>query len=155
MLLRNASLRLGKRFYVLRGLLSERGRRTGLKVNWRIVAVVVVVGLFVGFGSGLVENEPDFPHIPENEYYGFPLAWRVVDEGGQKNTYPLELLADCVFGVVSVSIVAGTAILTMKMMDKKKTQPSSNVARRSKAGGTKRKANVHRFLFEALIELRE
>jgi hypothetical protein len=47
---------VGKRSYVLRRLLSERGRRTGLKVNWRIVAVVVVVGLFVGFGSGLVEN---------------------------------------------------------------------------------------------------
>lgn len=149
MLLKNASLRLGIRFYVLRGLLLERGWRTGLKVNWRIVAVVVVVGLFVGFGSGLVENNPDSIGIFK-KYYGFPFAWRAVDEGGQKYTYPVELLADCVFGVVSVSIVAGTAMLTMKMMGKKKAQPSGNVARRSKAGGAKRKAIAGRFLFQVV-----
>jgi hypothetical protein len=38
-------------------------------------------------------------------------------------------------------------MLTMKMMGKKKAQPSGNVARRSKAGGAKRKAIVGRFLF--------
>jgi hypothetical protein len=123
----------------------------GLKVNWLIVAIVVVVGLFVGFGSGLVENNPDSVGIPGRKYYGFPFAWRMVDtESGQKYSYPFELLGDCVFGVVSVSIVAGTAMLTMKMMGKKEAQPSSSVARRSKVGGTKRKSNVGRFLFEAL-----
>ena len=99
-----------------------------------------------GFWRGLVENNPDSIGIFK-KYYGFPFAWRAVDEGGQKYTYPVELLADCVFGVVSVSIVAGTAMLTMKMMGKKKAQPSGNVARRSKAGGAKRKAIVGRFLF--------
>jgi hypothetical protein len=122
-----------------------------LKVNWRIVTVVVVIGFFVGFGSGLVENNPDSAGTAK--YYGFPFAWRAVDEGGQKYAYPSELLADCVFGIVSVSIVAGTAMLTMKWMGKKKAQPSGNVARRKKAGGTKRKANVGRFVFEILYTL--
>jgi hypothetical protein len=84
-----------------------------------LVAIVVVVGFFVGFGSGLVEVEPDFADIPENKYYGFPLAWRVVNTAtGEKFTYPLELFVDCLFGILMVGIVAVATAVTEKWMKK-------------------------------------
>jgi hypothetical protein len=90
-----------------------------------LVAIVVVVGFFVGFGSGLVEVEPDFAHIPENKYYGFPLAWRVVDTAtGERFAFGFELFVDCLFGMLMVGMVAVAAVVTEKWMKKKNTQTS-------------------------------
>ena len=71
------------------------------------VGIVIVMGFFIGFGSGLVENNLGFANGPQNTYYGFPLAWRAVNiKTGQKYGYPFELLFDVLFGMVMVSIVA-------------------------------------------------
>jgi len=77
-----------------------------------LIAIVVVVGFFVGFGSGLVEIE--------SGYFGFPLAWRVVDlVTGEKSVLWLELFVDCLFGMLMVGMVAVAAALTEKYMVKK------------------------------------
>jgi len=78
-----------------------------------LVLVVVVVGFFVGFGRGLVENGPG--------YYGFPIAWRMVDTvTGDKVAYPLELFLDVLFGVGMVAIVTAVTILTDRWISNKK-----------------------------------
>ena len=77
-----------------------------------LVVIVVVVGFFVGFGSGLVEIEPG--------YYGFPLAWRVVDTvTGDRFALWLELFVDCLFGMLMVGMVAVAAAVTEKWVGKK------------------------------------
>lgn len=93
-----------------------------MNVRKWLPALVIVIGLFIGFVSGLVENSPDSAG-PSDKYYGFPLAWRMVDTTtGEKYTYAPELLIDCIFGIVIVSIIAATALLTEKWMAKKNTQ---------------------------------
>lgn len=90
---------------------------------WSWVAIVVVIGFFVGFGSGLVEVKPGYAHIPENRYYGFPLAWRAVDTAtGEKSAYGLELLVDCLFGMLMTGMVAVAAAVTEKWVGKKSKQ---------------------------------
>jgi hypothetical protein len=92
-------------------------------VRWWLVAVVILIGFFVGFGSGLIENDPGFLHIPEQRYYGFPLVWRMVDTAsGEKFTYPVELLADIVFGIVMVATVVLAMSLTVKYLNRKEAQ---------------------------------
>jgi hypothetical protein len=94
-----------------------------LKLSRRLVAVIVVIGLAIGFVSGLVENSPDSVGIPGNKYYGFPLTWRMVStETGQKYAYAPELLVDCLFGIAMASVIAATALATDKWMTKKTTQ---------------------------------
>jgi hypothetical protein len=91
-----------------------------LRVSKRLVAIIIVVGFFVGFGSGLVENTPDFASIPQNTYYGFPLVWRAVNTTtGEKYTYAFELFADCLFGIVLASIIVATTLATEKWLAKK------------------------------------
>jgi hypothetical protein len=91
-----------------------------LRISRRLVAVIILVGFFVGFGSGLVENSPVSVGNPGNKYYGFPLAWRTVNtETGQKDAYPLELFLDCLFGIAVVSVIAATALATEKRMTKR------------------------------------
>ena len=88
-----------------------------------LVAIVVVVGFFVGFGSGLVENEPGFVHIPENKYYGFPLAWRMVNTATEdKVAYPLELFLDVLFGIGMIAIVVAVTVLTDRWVSNKNKQ---------------------------------
>ena len=88
-----------------------------------LVAIVVVVGFFVGFGSGLVENEPGFVHIPENKYYGFPLAWRMVNTVTEdKVAYPLELFLDVLFGIGMIAIVVAVTVLTDRWVSNKSKQ---------------------------------
>ena len=78
-----------------------------------LVLVVVVVGFFVGFGSGLAENG--------SGYYGFPIAWRMIDTvTGDKVAYPLELFLDVLFGVGMVAIVTAVTILTDRWISNKK-----------------------------------
>lgn len=86
-----------------------------------LVAVVVFVGFFVGFGSGLIE-QPGLG-VPEERYYGFPLVWRMVNTAtGDKFTYPLELFIDVVFGVVIVSIIAVSTVMTYNWMNRRHQQ---------------------------------
>lgn len=88
-----------------------------------LIAIVVFVGFFVGFGSGLVENDPGFVHVPENRYYGFPLVWRMVNTAtGDKFASPVELFIDIVFGTGIVSLVVVSMSLTMSWLKKKQPQ---------------------------------
>jgi hypothetical protein len=92
---------------------------TALKLR-SVVGIVIVVGFFIGFGSGLVENDLNFGNTPQNKYYGFPFAWRAVNKvTGQKYSYPLELLYDVLFGIAMVSIIAATFWATQRQMMKK------------------------------------
>lgn len=90
-----------------------------LRLSKRLVTIIIVVGFFVGFGSGLFENSSGSAGVPGNTYYGFPLAWRAVDTKGDKYGYPLELFIDCLFGVSLVSIIAGTTITTERWLIRK------------------------------------
>ena len=82
-----------------------------------LVLVVVVVGFFMGFGSGLVETG--------SGYYGFPIAWRMVDTvTGDKVAYPLELFLDVLFGIGMIAIVAAVTILTDRWVSNKNKQTS-------------------------------
>ena len=91
-----------------------------LKLGMRLVAVIIVVGFFIGFGSGLIENTSGPANVPGDKYYGFPLAWRAVNTvTGSRYEYPVELFVDCLFGVLFVSIIAGAAIITENRLMKK------------------------------------
>jgi hypothetical protein len=91
-----------------------------LKLSTSLVAVIIVVGFFIGFGSGLIENVSGPASVPGNKYYGFPLAWRAVNTStGDRYEYPVELFVDCLFGVLMVSIIAGTTIITENRLIKK------------------------------------
>ena len=91
-----------------------------MRVNKTLVGIIIVLGFFVGFGSGLVENAPIFASNPQDKYYGFPIVWRAVNtKTGEKNAYAPELFADCLFGVAVVSTVAAMALATEKRLMKK------------------------------------
>jgi len=94
-------------------------------VAWKryaeIAAIVLLVGFFVGFGSGLIENQPDSVSIPGNKYYGFPFVWRMVEmESGNYETYVDKLFLDIAFGWALIAVVAAAAMITMKRMNKNK-----------------------------------
>jgi hypothetical protein len=92
---------------------------TTLKLK-SLAGIVIFVGFFIGFGSGLVENSPGFAGNPQNKYYGFPFAWRSVNVvTGQKYSYPFELLYDVLFGIGMVSIVIAAFSATQRRMMKK------------------------------------
>jgi hypothetical protein len=86
-------------------------------------AIIIVVGFFIGFGSGLVENRPDFASVPEERYYGFPFVWREVNTvTGEKRSYPLDLFYDILLGMAMVSIIVGTMLATQRWLMKKSRQ---------------------------------
>ncbi len=85
------------------------------KKHAETIAVILFVGFFVGFGSGLIENQPDSVSIPGNKYYGFPFIWRMVEmESGTYKTYVEMLFLDIAFGWAIIAIVAVATIITMK-----------------------------------------
>jgi hypothetical protein len=85
-----------------------------------LAGIVIVVGFFIGFGSGLVENTPGFTGNPQDKYYGFPFVWRAVNTvTGQRYGYPLELLFDVFFGIGMVSIIIVAFSATQRWMTKK------------------------------------
>jgi len=87
----------------------------------QITAIILLVGFFIGFGSGLIENLPDSVSIPGNKYYGFPLVWRMVEmESGNYVTYVDKLFLDIAFGWAIIAVVAMAAMITMKRMNKNK-----------------------------------
>jgi uncharacterized membrane protein YfcA len=91
----------------------------------QIAAIILFVGFFVGFGSGLIENRPDSESIPGNKYYGFPLVWRMVEmESGTYETYVDKLFLDIAFGWVIIAVVAAAAMITMKRMNRKEQIPT-------------------------------
>jgi uncharacterized membrane protein YfcA len=91
----------------------------------QIAAIILFVGFFVGFGSGLIENRPDSESIPGNKYYGFPLVWRMVEmESGTYETYVDKLFLDIAFGWIIIAVVAAAAMITMKRMNRKKQIPT-------------------------------
>lgn len=101
-------------------------RMSDLKISKRLIALVLFFGFFVGFGSGLIEN-PDASSYPQIVYYGFPLGWRSVNNSGEKNSYPIELFVDILFGIVIVSLVAVSYILTQRWASKKATNPAKSI----------------------------
>ena len=75
-----------------------------MRVDWRILVLVVVVGLCIGLVSGFVENPPEASVIG-HRYYGWPLVWRITKMFlGEEYRY-FELFVDCVFWFLVVAVV--------------------------------------------------
>lgn len=85
--------------------------------------MIGLAGVFASLGSGLFENKPDFVSIPENEYFGFPLVWRMLNTAtGETRLYSFELTIDWLFWFALVSIVAVVAMVTQKSVKKGVTE---------------------------------
>jgi hypothetical protein len=90
-----------------------------VRLLWRLLILIALVGVLASLSSGLVENKPDFISIPENEYFGFPLVWRMLNTAtGETRLYSFELTIDCLFWFALVSIVAVVAMVTQKSVKK-------------------------------------
>jgi len=75
-----------------------------LKVNWRILVLVVVVGVCIGLVGGFVENPPEASVIG-HRYYGWPLVWRITKTFLPEEYRYFELFADCLFWFFVVAVV--------------------------------------------------
>jgi hypothetical protein len=90
-----------------------------VRLLWRLLILIALVGVLASLSSGLFENKPDFISIPENEYFGFPLVWRMLNTAtGETRLYSFELTIDCLFWFALVSIVAVVAMVTRKSVKK-------------------------------------
>jgi len=76
-----------------------------VRVNWRSLVLVVVIGVCIGLFTGIVENRPSEIGIPEDKYHGFPLVWRITHTGLPDEYRFLELFVDCLFWFVIVLII--------------------------------------------------
>lgn len=90
-----------------------------VRLRWRLLVLIALIGALASLGSGLFENKPDFISIPENEYSGFPLIWRMLNTAtGSTYLYPLGFAIDYLFWFAIVSIVIVVAIIVQKQMRK-------------------------------------
>jgi len=88
--------------------------------------LVLILGIFAGLATGLVENDPATAPASKDRYYGFPLVWRLVNaNSGQKAIFYAELLVDIVFGMVIAAVMVAVALMTAKLMEKK-VPPKTN-----------------------------
>lgn len=76
-----------------------------IKVNWRTLLSVIVIGVCIGLFTGVVENRPSEVGIPEDKYYGYPLRWRVTHTGLPDDFLFFELFVDCLFWFVIVLVI--------------------------------------------------
>ena len=86
-----------------------------VKVDWRSLVFVVVIGVCAGAFTGAVENRPSEVGIPEDKYYGYPLRWRVTHTGLPDEFRIFELCVDCLFWFVIVLIVVFVIKKSMKV----------------------------------------
>jgi hypothetical protein len=88
-----------------------------VRLRWRLLVLIALIGALVNLSSGFFENKPDFISVPENEYFGFPLIWRMLNTAtGNTYLYSLKFAIDYLFWFVIVSIVIVVAILVQKQM---------------------------------------
>jgi hypothetical protein len=81
--------------------------KSGLKVDWWVVVLVVVAGVCLGLVTGFVENSYfRGVVIPEKRFYGFPLPWRSFDPFVGEGYFYFELFVDVVFWIAIVAVVA-------------------------------------------------
>ena len=85
----------------------------------RVAALVVLLGICLGLVSGFVENRLGSENIPENNYYGFPLVWRITSMNTGETYFYFELFVDCLFGILIVSVIALGAFAATKLMGRK------------------------------------
>jgi hypothetical protein len=90
-----------------------------VRLLWRLLILIALVGVLASLSSGLVENKPDFISIPENKYFGFPLVWRMLNTAtGETYSYYFELAIDWLFWFALALIVTVVAIATQKSIRK-------------------------------------
>jgi hypothetical protein len=77
-----------------------------IKMDWRALVLVAVLGVCSGLFSGLMENQPSEIGIPEFKHYGFPLAWRTTQTAMADKYQYFELFVDCLFWIAVVSVIA-------------------------------------------------
>lgn len=76
-----------------------------IKVDSRFLATALIVNICIILVTGIIENEPRFPHIPENKYHGLPLVWWMINtSSGVVRFYYWELLIDALFWLTVVLI---------------------------------------------------
>ena len=93
--------------------------------GWRILVLVVVVGVCMALVSGLVENRSGTAGIPEKKYFGYPFIWRTTDPFVGSGYRFFELAVDCVVWIVGITFV----VLLWKPLTRR-TSRESQVARR-------------------------
>lgn len=79
------------------------------KVGWRILVLIVVVGVCIGLVTGLVERPPGYTSIPEVRYFGVPLVWRSTDPFVGEKYHYFELIVDCAFWM-AIALVAALLV---------------------------------------------
>lgn len=90
-----------------------------IRINWRIVVLIALVGFFVVLVTGLVEINTNQPSEDNNKNYGFPLVWRIVDNTGLISVHFPEFFSDWGFGIVITSFMLWIARRTEKAIMKK------------------------------------
>ena len=96
-----------------------------VKIGWRMVVLVVFIGLFVGLVTGLVENGASQVGMTQKRYYGFPLIWRIVDANtGVRSVDYLGFFVDWGFGAVIASFMIFVAQQTEKRIMKRSPPPT-------------------------------
>jgi len=83
-------------------------------VNWRILALAIIVGVCLGLLTGFVENRPNEVTVPENKYYGFPFIWRKIDMFTGESYLLKELLLGMLFWI-AISLIAVIVIAKLAM----------------------------------------
>jgi hypothetical protein len=84
-----------------------------LKVDWRFLILVLVVGIVVCLVSGFVENPPE-AWVIGHKYYGWPLVWRITKTLMPEEYRYFELIVDFLFWIAVVLVV----VLLMKRLIK-------------------------------------
>lgn len=84
--------------------LQVRCRGLVVKVDWRGLIFIVVVGVCIGLVTGFVENPPEASVIG-HKYYGWPLIWRVTKTLMPEEYSYFELSVDCLFWFFVVAVV--------------------------------------------------
>ena len=89
------------------------------RVKTRVAGMTVLLGICIGFISGFVENRPGSASIPENNYYGLPLVWRITSMNMGETYYYFELFVDCLFWILIVSTIALFAFAVTRFLRRK------------------------------------
>jgi hypothetical protein len=89
-----------------------------VKMDWRGLILVVVLGICIGLVSGFVENSPEASVIG-HKYYGYPLVWRITRMFlGEEYLY-LGLFINCLIWITIVSVITMFALWSSRWMSRK------------------------------------
>ena len=100
-------------------------RDLAVKIGWRMVVLVVLIGLFVGLATGLVEDGTGQVNETQNRYYGFPLFWRIVDANtGARSADYLGFFVDWGFGAVIAAFMIFVAQQTERKIMRRHPPPT-------------------------------